>query len=173
MSRLVARLRHNHVSRELADLHRLAERGVHFGVGIAHRIDPVRRIVGGAQEAVAYVHPRVRLQQALVDGGKHSEQHWHLDRAGGVKPALRVVAPTGAVQVVVVGNGDVFGAGFCANIDNLPAQIASAGGRNFVDRNSSLRHRRPAECASRVPNLWPEHGVLLPLSASNFERRLG
>src|SRR6185295_10311855 len=90
----------------IADAHRLADRGVHFVVGVAPRVDTKRAAVERAEETVADVQAGLEREPAGLHRVEQAGKDRDFDRARRMKPAIAVQAPREAGEIVEDADAD-------------------------------------------------------------------
>ena len=80
--------RDNHVAREVANPHRLADRSVYYLVGVASGGHTKRRAIDQAEESIPHVQAGIERETSGIDRAEQCEQNRNLDGARGVKPAI-------------------------------------------------------------------------------------
>ena len=129
--------RRDHVVRQLADAHHLADRGVHLGVRVPLGGHSKERSVGGAEKAVPDVESRVRRPPTFVNGGVHPGEDGDLDGARRVEPPISLVVERRSRLGVVHGNGEGARLGLALDLgkalgDAIQGLLAT-GARSFGD----------------------------------------
>src|SRR5690606_16123346 len=143
----------DHLPREVAQPHRLADLGMHGIPAVPNGFDAVRRAIGHADEAIADVNAGLEVDPARLDGRQDTDQEGDLDGTGGVEPLVGPVGEVEAGLVVMDGDGNRLRTHVASDpLDlrgerpfRLQLHLAPAGG----SKNECYRGRAPPEVSQR------------------------